>query len=324
VTKTRKVGVSSEVSAVLTATFNVIGKFQWFEGKCDIAIDKVRKMAAPNKRICNMTKSILDGSGAILKTACLVTQLKNFNDAQAFCQSNNMRSLFAITKSFEDTGILSFASSIFAKFTGQSYLSINGLNLVTGNTWLNRNPLYSPLFKGVQPNMCASMFGASSTFAMRGISCFRKCSLICEFALNQTPVQNSCNFLKNITNTSGTPVKRACISDTVTNTGNNYCKDNNMRGLFKIRDQNELSSMVDLAIFCANKVFGSINGNVFCIDGYQLPNKTWYSYDSSLIFTATPPTVFEQNFMKIASTASGPKFHQYPENTPLWFLCEFK
>lgn len=133
----------------------MINKFKWFEGKCDIAIDKVRKLVMPVKSVCNMTKNILDGNGKILKTACLVTQLRNFDEAQRFCQANNMPSLFAIKNSNERSEILNFASSIFTRFTGTSFLSLNGFNLVTGNNWFYRNPLMTPMFSGIVPRMCS-------------------------------------------------------------------------------------------------------------------------------------------------------------------------
>lgn len=123
--------------------------------------------------------------------------------------------------------------------------------------------------------------------------------------------------------TSTKYLKHGCMTSTVSKTGDFYCKNNNMQGLFKIESSFELSSMITFATFCANNVLGQINGIAFCIDGYQLPNKTWFSYDSSLLPFPATPQVFEQNFLKIGDSASGPRLEQYPENPQLWFICEF-
>lgn len=281
-------------------------------------------MNIPVKSVCNMTRDILNGNGKTLKTACLITQQRTFNEAQRFCQANNMPSLYAVTNSIEQSGILSFASAIFNRYTEQNVLTINGFNEVTGNFWYNRNPIISPIYSALIPRVCAGMVGSATSFSLMAISCFRRCFVICEFDIRkQTPVSGSCNYRKNMTN--GVYLKHACMSNTHSLTGTTYCKNNRMEGLFKIESAFELSELEVFAKFCADTVFGSSQGYAFCLNGYKpATSNTWYSFDSSVLPSTAVPTVYQQNFMKVSKSGSGPTFENFPNNPPLWFICEFK
>jgi len=131
---------------------------------------------------CVWTSPLTDANGVFIKSACMMSDILSYNDADASCIAHNMR-LFVVNNQVTDDAL--FRATVTLPFGGLFPMSwMNGLKDLSGNWW-SYTPAQVPMWTGFDGNSvggdCLAANDRTTNLVYQASDCTTQANFICQY-----------------------------------------------------------------------------------------------------------------------------------------------